>query len=185
MKYQRYVLFSLAGCLLLSAQFAVAREYPIGVPKQRAGMEIAAIYMQPIRMEPEGIMRPTKDSDVHLEADIRALDINPNGYAEGDWIPFLLVRYEVTGKESGKTIKGVLMPMVANDGPHYGDNVRLTGPGRYHVKFTIYPPDAPQNTAGHGFGRHTDRRTGVRPWPAPFSVEYDFIYAGIGKRGGY
>lgn len=185
MKYQRYIFFALTMCLLLSTQFAAAREYPIGVPKQRAGMEIAAVYLQPIRMEPEGIMRPAKDSDVHLEADIRALDINPNGYPEGDWIPFLLVRYEVTSKESGKAAKGVLTPMVANDGPHYGDNVKLMDPGRYHVKFTIYPPNAPENIVGHNFGRHTDRLTGVRPWAAPFSVEYDFIYAGIGKRGGY
>jgi len=185
MKSQRYAFFAFAMCLLLSAQLASAREYPIGVPKQRAGMEIAAVYLQPIRMEPEGIMRSAKDSDVHLEADIRALDINPNGYAEGDWIPFLLVRYEVTNKGSGKMVKGVLMPMVANDGPHYGDNVKLMGPGRYHVKFTIYSPDAPENIVGHSFGRHTDRLTGVRPWPTPFSVEYNFIYAGIGKRGGY
>ena len=35
------------------------------------------------------------------------------------------------------------------------------------------------------FGRHTDRLTGVRPWWKPFEVEYDFVWAGLGKKGGY
>ncbi len=160
-------------------------EYPAGVPEQRNGMEIAAVYLQPVRMEPAGMMTPSEKSDVHLEADIRALDINANGFAEGDWIPYLHVKYELRKKGSDKIIRGDFMPMVANDGPHYGDNVKLMGPGKYTLKYTIYPPDAPENPSGKHFGRHTDRLTGVRPWFKPFEVEYEFIYAGIGKRGGY
>lgn len=163
----------------------MALEYPIGVPEQRNGMEIAAVYLQPIRMEPEGMMREATDSDVHLEADIRALDININGFAEGEWIPYLFVQYEVSQTDKEFVTKGDFMPMVASDGPHYGDNVKLNGPGSYHVKFTIYPPNAEQNPMGNHFGRHTDRQTGVRPWFKTFTVEYDFIFAGIGKRGGY
>ncbi len=175
-----------AGLILLSvAGAATAVEYPIGVPEQRYGMEIAAVYLQPIRMEPEGMMRSAEESDVHIEADIRALDINPNGFEEGAWVPYLHVKYEVTKKDSGETISGDFMPMVANDGPHYGDNIKLMGPGKYHVRYTIYPPSAKENPTGHKFGRHTDRLTGVRPWFKTFSVEYEFIYAGIGKRGGY
>lgn len=173
------------GVLLSVVQSAGAVEYPIGVPEQRFGMEIAAVYLQPVRMEPEGMMRPSGESDVHLEADIRALDINANGFAEGEWIPYLHVKYEVTKEGSDWKAAGDFMPMVANDGPHYGDNVKLDGPGKYHVTYTIYPPNAPENLAGHHFGRHTDRLTGVRPWFKAFDVEYDFIYAGIGKRGGY
>ena len=176
---------TLLCALLLITKSVWAIEYPIGVPEQRYGMEIAAVYLQPVRMEPEGMMRPAEESDVHLEADIRALDINPNGFAEGEWIPYLRVTYEVTMQDSGETVSGDFMSMVANDGPHYGDNVKLMGPGKYHVKYTIYPPDAPENPEGKHFGRHTDRLTGVRPWFKPFSVEFDFIYAGIGKRGGY
>ena len=37
------------------------------------------------------------------------------------------------------------MPMVANDGPHYGDNIKLMGPGKYHLKYTVYPPNSPGN----------------------------------------
>ena len=39
---------------------------------------------------------------------------------------------------------------------------------------------------GHmAFGRHVDKETGVGPWFKPFTIEYDFTFAGIGKKGGY
>ncbi|MCY1372371.1 Fe2+ transport protein [compost metagenome] len=70
--------------------------------------------------------------------------------------------------------------MVANDGPHYGDNVKLLGPGKYQLTFTVLPP------GGHGsLGRHTDKETGVAPWFERCELHYEFIYAGIGKKGGY
>ena len=165
---------------------ALAAEYPIGAPQQRNGMEIAGVYLQPVEMESVmgHQMLPASKADVHLEADIRALGNNPNGFAEGDWIPYLLVKYEVC-KQGGDCIKGDFLPMVASDGPHYGDNVKLMGPGKYRVKFTVLPPNDEGNHAGHHFHRHTDRLTGVRPWFKRFTVEWDFTFAGIGKRGGY
>ena len=175
-------LFSLA---LFASTAAQALEYPIGVPQNVAGMEIAAVYLQPIEMEPEGMMRKASESDIHLEADIHGLANNPNGYPEGFWIPFLHIKYEITKIGSSETIKGDFMPMVASDGPHYGDNVKLKGPGKYKVKYTIYPPNAKENTAGQHYGRHTDRLTGVRPWFKTFEVEWEFTFAGIGKKGGY
>ena len=174
-------LFSLA----LIGTAVQALEYPIGAPQNMAGMEVAAVYLQPVEMEPDGHMRKAAESDVHIEADIHALASNTNGFAEGAWIPFLLVRYHLTKVGSGEVIKGDMMPMVASDGPHYGDNVKLAGPGRYRVKFTVLPPNAPDNAMGRHFGRHTDRATGVRPWFKPFDVEYEFTYVGIGKKGGY
>lgn len=171
--------------LVLIAPRAFAVEYPIGTPQQQYGMEIAAVYLQPIEMEPEGMMRKAAESDVHLEADIHALSSNPNGFDEGAWIPNLLVKYELTKVGSDWKVAGDFMAMVANDGPHYGDNVKLSGPGKYHLKYTIYSPGAPENLNGKHFGRHTDRLTGVRPWFKTFAVEYDFTFAGIGKKGGY
>ena len=162
-----------------------ALEYPVGNPQNLAGMEIAAVYLQPIDMEPAGHMRPAAQTDVHLEADIHALATNPNGYAEGAWIPFLHVAYTLTKDGGTAPITGTFMAMVASDGPHYGDNVKLDGPGRYHLQYTIYAPDAAENPLSHHFGRHTDRETGVRPWFKPLSVEWDFTYAGVGKKGGY
>lgn len=179
----------LAGASALAAALAstaaLAIEYPIGTPHNVAGMEIAAVYLQPVEMEPGGHMRKAAESDVHMEADIHALASNPNGYPEGAWVAFLYVRYELTKLPSGEKFSGDFMPMVASDGPHYGDNVKLAGPGKYKVRFTIYPPDAKENPTGQHFGRHTDRATGVRPWFKPFDVEWAFTYAGIGKKGGY
>lgn len=167
---------------LFVALSARAVEYPIGAPLQRYGMEITAVYLQPVTMEPEGIMKPPAESDIHLEADIRAQSNNPNGFTEGAWIPHIKVQFELKKEGSADTVSGELMPMVANDGPHYGDNIKLKGPGKYRLKYRIHPPSAdPHNP----FGRHTDRLTGVRPWFKPFEVEYEFTYVGIGKKGGY
>lgn len=46
-------------------------------------MEIAAVYLQPIEMEPRGIDLAASLADIHLEADIHALKNNPNGFPEG------------------------------------------------------------------------------------------------------
>ncbi len=169
-----------AVCIAITGltSMAAAKEYPIGKPHQVAGMEIAAVYLQPIEMEPPGMMRPATESDIHLEADIKAMKDNGNGFAEGDWVPYLKLAYELSKVGNSEVLKGDLMPMVANDGPHYGDNVKLLGPGRYKLKFTIVPP-------GHEFGRHVDKETGVGPWSKPFTVEYDFVFAGTGKKGAY
>ncbi len=159
---------------------ALALETPIGKPQRQSGMEIAAVYLQPVAMEPTGMMRAVAESDIHLEADIHAQSDNANGFADGAWIPYLGIKYEISKFGSAQKIIGEMMPMVASDGPHYGDNVKLMGPGKYKLRLSVEPPSA----RGH-FGRHTDKETGVGPWFKPFAVEYDFTYAGIGKKGGY
>ncbi|ETH88141.1 Fe2+ transport protein [Bordetella pertussis STO1-CHOC-0018] len=134
---------------------AFAAEYPIGKPAEKGGMEIGAVYLQPIEMDPPGMMRAAKDSDVHLEADIHATAGNATGFPEGEWVPYLVVKYEVQKVGSDKVQKGTFMPMVANDGPHYGDNVKLDGPGKYKLKYTIMPPTA--DKMNH-FGRQRSRQ---------------------------
>jgi uncharacterized protein involved in high-affinity Fe2+ transport len=166
--------------LLAGGTAALAKEYPIGKPQTQAGMEIAAVYLQPIEMEPAGMMTAAAESDVHLEADIKGAKDNKNGFAEGDWIPYLSVAYELSKTGSTDVRKGDFMPMVANDGPHYGDNVKLMGPGKYKLKLTISPPGEHSH-----FGRHVDKETGVAPWFKPIDVEYEFTYAGTGKKGAY
>jgi hypothetical protein len=168
--------------LALAAAPALALEYPIGKPQHQAGMEVAAVYLQPVPMEPAGMMRAVPESDIHLEADIHAQSDNANGFADGAWVPYLGIKYEITKQGSAQKLSGELMPMVANDGPHYGDNVKLLGPGKYRLKLSIEPPGSSPQTH---FGRHTDKETGVGPWFKPFSLEYEFTYAGIGKKGGY
>ncbi len=171
---------ALAACCIASG--AIAKEYPIGEAQEKDGMKIAAVYLQPVEMEPAGMMREAKDSDIHLEADIKAAKGNTNGFAEGDWMPYLRVTFELVRLSDNKSLKGELMPMVANDGPHYGDNVRLPGPGKYKLILTLMPPS--DNPHAH-FGRHVDKETGVGPWFKAFPAEFEFVYAGTGKKGAY
>ena len=170
--------------LLASAYSAQALEYPIGKPQQRFGMEIAGVYLQPVAMEPEGMMRKAEESDIHIEADIKALKGNPNGFEEGAWIPYLGIKFEVTKSGTTQKVEGEFMPMVANDGPHYGDNLKLLGPGSYELRLRVQAPSQGDSHAQH-FGRHVDKETGVAPWFASCDLNYSFTYVGIGKKGGY
>ena len=176
----RSLLVALAGVGLATS--ALAAEYPIGQPQDLNGLEVAAVFLQPVEMEPGGMMRAAKDSDIHLEADIHATADNTNGLPEGAWTPYLNIQYALQKKGSDTVIKGELMPMVANDGPHYGDNVKLEGPGKYELSFVI---GSPESAAGNHFGRHVDKETGVAPWFKTFELKYEFVYAGTGKKGGY
>lgn len=177
----------LKGLVLTSAVIgfatsAYALEYPIGEPQFGGGMEVAAVYLQPIEMEPAGMMLAADKADIHLEADIHATKDNVNGFANGDWVPYLEITYELT--KDGKTVsRGPFMGMVASDGPHYGDNVKLDGPGVYQLTYRIAPPASSGHMAM--FGRHVDKETGVAPWFEPFEAKYEFTYAGTGKKGGY
>ncbi|WP_298433593.1 iron transporter [Geobacter sp.] len=164
---------------LLSGAATVAhaeriKEYPIdAVGKNIDGMNIAAVYLLPIDMEPRGTDLPASLADIHLEADIHAIPGNRNGYGAGEWIPYLTVGYRLENLDTKETKTGKLMPMVAKDGPHYGSNIKMMGPGNYKVTFTVESP------AKQGFGRHTDTATGVGKWFQPFSVGYKFRYVPI------
>lgn len=172
----------LVASLSLAGGLALAAETPIGKHQVVSGMDIGAVYLQPVKMDPDGMMKKVEASDIHLEADIHAAKDNPNGFAQGDWMPYLVVKFEIAKVGSDFKQEGVLMPMVASDGPHYGDNVKLAGPGKYKLKFTVLPPS--DNAHAH-FGRHVDKETGVGPWFKPFDLNYDFTFAGTGKKGGY
>ena len=173
---------TLAITSLLLTPLAQAKEYPIGEPQQCGGMEVGAVYLQPVEMDPPGMMRAAADSDVHLEADISATEDNRNGWQEGSFVPYLSIHYTLRKKGSDEVIEGDFHPMVANDGPHYGDNVKLEGPGKYELTFVI---GSPESAAGNHFGRHVDKETGVAPWFKTFELKYEFVYAGTGKKGGY
>jgi periplasmic iron binding protein len=160
----------------LAATAAQAGDVEIGVVEQN-GLEIAAVYIQPVTMEP---MLPGMGSgDIHLEADIHALKDNPNGFEEGAWVPYLTISYNITKKGSDWQTTGTFMPMVAADGPHYAQNIKLDGAGRYHLSYHIDPPPRA------GFYRHTDKESGTAPWWQPIDLEWDFLFAGYGKKGGY
>jgi uncharacterized protein involved in high-affinity Fe2+ transport len=167
----------LVGLLSGVAAMAYAeriKEYPIdAVGKNINGMNIAAVYLLPVDMEPRGLDLAASLADVHLEADIHAIPGNRNGFGAGEWIPFLTVSYKLENLDTGARKEGKFMPMVAKDGPHYGSNIKMMGAGNYKVTFTIDPPSK------QGFGRHTDAATGVGKWFQPFSVDYTFKFVPI------
>jgi len=160
----------------LSATAAYAGDVEIGAV-ERDGMEIAAVYIQPVTMEP--MLPGMGPGDIHLEADIKALADNPNGFSEGAWIPYLTVSYTITKKGTDWSTQGTFMPMVASDGPHYAQNIVLDGAGRYHLSYHIDPPPRA------GFFRHTDKESGTERWWNPIDLDWDFVFAGYGKKGGY
>jgi len=159
------------------APVAQAAEVAIGEAVQKNGMDIGAVYLQAVKMEP--MLPGMAATDIHLEADIHAAKGNENGFGPGDWVPYLGITYRLEKEGSGWSDIGTLMPMVANDGPHYGKNVKLDGPGKYKLTYAITPP------IYQGFGRHTDEETGVAAWWSPFELSWEFLFAGTGKKGSY
>lgn len=149
------------------------KEFPIGEAQTINTLEVAAVYLKPIDMEPRGIDLPASQADIHLEADIHADKGNLNGFGAGEWVPYLTVSYRLENKDTGKVLSGNLMPMVAVDGPHYGANIKMPGAGNYALTYHI---DAPSR---QGFGRHTDKASGVGKWFQPFDVSFDFEYVPI------
>jgi len=161
------------GLILLSSQALAFKEYPAGEPVEMNQMEIAAVYLQPINMEPRGMGMPAAQADIHLEADIHASEGNPNGFGGGEWMPYLTISYTLTNTDTGESQEGTFMPMVAGDGPHYGANIKMMGVGNYQVSYHIEPPSKA------GLYRHTDQETGVGRWWKPFDVSFTFQYLGL------
>ena len=102
--------FSLSLALLLLTPLAQAKEYPIGEPQLCPGLEVGAVYLQPIEMAPAGMMRATADSDVHLEADIRATADNRQGFQEGSFVPYLNVSFNLKKQATRTNSKAISTP---------------------------------------------------------------------------
>ena len=175
MKVSQFALATALVAFTASTAKAEFKEFPIGEPIVKNHMEIAAVYLAPVDMEPRGMALPASKSDIHLEADIHAVKGNPNGFGAGEWLPYMEVEYKLENKDTGKVQSGTFMPMVAVDGPHYGDNIKMPGAGNYKLTFTIKNPSA------HGMHRHTDKDSGVGKWFQTFDVSYDFKYVPLKK----
>jgi len=147
-------------------------EFPLGDEQEAGPLNVAGVYFQPVDMEPAGLGLAASQSDMHMEADISALPNNELGYGAGDFVPYLTVKYKAQKEGSDKVIEGNFMPMSASDGPHYGNNVKLDGPGKYKITFIIENPEKQQ------YLLHVDKETGVegRFWKQPLEVSWDFNY---------
>jgi uncharacterized protein involved in high-affinity Fe2+ transport len=144
-------------------------EFPIGDDIELDALNVAGVYFQPVDMEPAGNSLPAAESDMHIEADISALE-NDLGYGVGDFVPNLPVRYEILNEDGSMAAEGAFMPMSASDGPHYGANIKIGDAGTYKVRFII---DSPEE---QGYLLHTDKTTGVtgKFWTEPLVAEWDF-----------
>ncbi len=163
---------------LALASPASAAEHSMGKPLVTDGLIIHPVYLQSVEMAPS-LPGMNNDADMHMEIDIHAGKNNKHGFDPGAWIPYLTVSYQITKKGSDWSTFGTLMAMTANDGPHYGANMKLDGPGKYTASFRIMPPPY------QAFFRHTTKDTGVPAWWTPIRHSWDFVYVGVGKKGGY
>lgn len=148
-------------------------EYPIGDEVQKGGLNIAAVYFQPVEMLPaETAGLKIGDADIHLEADIHALKDNDTGFGFGEWVPYMTVTYQLKNMDNGQEQQGTFMPMNASDGPHYGANIKMMGAGKYSLTFLIESPEK------QGYLLHVDKETGVpgRFWTKPIDVTWEFNY---------
>ena len=127
-------------------------EYPIFEDEKVEFLNVSAVYFQPVPMAP-GQEKIDKENEIHLEADISALE-NKLGYGAGDWVPYLTIDYLISDKDGKEVAKGTFMPMSASDGPHYGANIKMGESGSYKLKFTIHSP------AEKGYLIHSDAETG-------------------------
>ena len=196
-KWTRWLGPIIAAAWIISLDMAAAHagNLPAGEAMEHEGLKVWAMYLQAVEteapmasMEHGGThqhktghanMTSHEPGDIHLEARIHALAGNPYGFRKGDWVPYLDIGYRLTKKGSRWTVSDLLHPMMASDGPHYGGNVDLDGPGAYALILTIAPPP-PQV-----FMRHTDIETGATAWWRPFEYRGGFKFIGTGKKGDY
>lgn len=148
-------------------------EIPIGDDQEIFPLNIAAVYFQPVDMYPEGMGLSAAESNLHLEADIHALKDNKLGYGEGEFIPKLTVKYKIQDKNDAANVQeGTFMEMNADDGPHYGANLKMDKAGEYKLTFSILSPQT------NGWTLHVDPDTGVkgRFWTEPIVANFDWDY---------
>lgn len=155
-------------------------EIPIG-ETQVGPYNVAAVYFQAVDMYPAGKNPSKEDSDMHLEADIhlKPADAIAYGFGNGEdiWPAYLTVKYEIAKIDGKVVMDGSFMPMNADDGPHYGANIKKGLPvGVYKLKFIIEPPT--------DYLMHTDPETGVpakenaKNFFQTYTVVFDWNYTG-------
>jgi len=155
----------------LMSQYASAREYPVGGPIHKDGMEIASSYLVDIKTDPSPASMIMGKEVVHLESDVHATQDNQWGFPNGAWIPYMSIDYVVTKVGDPSFMEyGQMLPMTAGDGPHYAHSVQLKGKGTYIAHLQYSAPDE------KGFLHHVDKATGVPSWFKPFKVDFKFKY---------
>jgi uncharacterized protein involved in high-affinity Fe2+ transport len=156
-----------------SKDTAGIKEIPVGDsgPQTKDALTVDVVYFQAIDMEQGSTMvPPASQSDMHFEVDVSTNEKATEwGYEKDQFLPYLDVKAVATDKKTGKKIDlGTMMPMIASDGPHYGNNIKLPA-GNYDVTITIASP-------ADKFMLHTGKdSSGVkgRFWKQPLTFQFD------------
>ena len=134
-------------------------EIKIGEEKIVGPFQVATVYFQGVDMIPEGRQPSAAESDMHLEADIHLTKEAGKKYGFGSgkdiWPAYLTVNYKVLSTDGKEVTSGSMMPMNADDGAHYGTNIKknVLKVGKYKLVIEIQP--------SADYLLHTDEETGV------------------------
>lgn len=134
-------------------------EIPIGEDQIVGPFQVAAVYFQGVDMVPENKQPSAEESDMHLEADIHMTPEAAKEYGFGNgediWPAYLTVNYKVETKDGKEVTSGTFMPMNADDGAHYGINIKkgVIPVGEYKLIIEIQP--------SQDYLLHVDSETGV------------------------
>jgi uncharacterized protein involved in high-affinity Fe2+ transport len=161
---------ALCAGVALGASGARAAEFYIGEPMVKEGLQLVPNYLTGIEMDrhPRG-MAMGKDA-IHVEIDVHATKDEKHGFAEDAWVPYLTIHTTIEKIGAKYKERKVLAPMTAGDGPHYANNFKMDGPGKYKITYVIEPPSR------QGFIRHIDKQTGVPDWWKQISVDWTFDF---------
>ncbi len=175
---KKFLALVMAAMMALSCAAALAEdeagfpEYDIGPEmdneRQVEFFNVSMVYFQPVDMEPVGDSLPRDQANLHIEADLSALE-NDLGYEVGSWIPYMQIDYVIKNENGDVVAEGKFMPMAATDGPHYGANIYLPDAGLLSVTLTFHSP------AENGYLLHVDEQTGVtgRFWTEPVTSTWE------------
>jgi len=163
------------------------KEINIGEEKIVGPFQVAAVYFQGVDMVPEGRQPSAAESDMHLEADIHLTKEAGKKFGFGNgkdiWPAYLTVNYKVLSTDGKEVTSGSMMPMNADDGAHYGTNIKknVLKVGKYKLVIEIQP--------SADYLLHTDEETGVpavkdggkdaaSKYYEKQTVEFDWDYTG-------
>ncbi len=147
-------------------------ELPVGDsgPQSEGPLTIDLVYFQAVDMEHgSSALPPASESDMHFEVDVATTaEAEEWGYEADVFLPYLTITAVATNTDTGEKVDlGTMMPMIAADGPHYGNNIKLA-PGKYDVEVTVGSP-------ADDFMLHTGKdSSGVqgRFWSEPLKFEF-------------
>ena len=94
---------ALAGAMAFAAFPAMAEEAgfvenEIFSDEELDFINLSAVWFQAVPMENETMTYSAEDADIHIEADISALE-NDLGYPVGEWVPYLTVDYKIEDQD--------------------------------------------------------------------------------------